>query len=165
MDLASPIICAVAEFVCVKSGAGVFSLRFVSSAPVALHAQFRVVPVTQLSIELPSLSQLYECTYPFSHPLIFSVKASTDRFVMKLVAYVVDLKERLVRYGGLCLPSVGGISLLSLSTTIMEKQFLRNSLGELQVVAKDVLWWYSHVGVGVWIYQRKHLDSTRPLSR
>ena len=84
---------------------------------------------------------------------------------MKMIAYCLDLKERVVRLAGVYLPSVGGISLVSLSTTVMEKQFLRNSLGEVQVVVKDVLWWYSHVGVGAWIYQRKHLDSASTLSR
>ena len=84
---------------------------------------------------------------------------------MKLVAYCLDMKERLSRVGSVCLPSVGGISLVSFSTMIMEKQFLRNSLGDVQVIVKDVLWWYSHVGIGTWIYQRKHLDSVGTMSR
>jgi len=85
--------------------------------------------------------------------------------IMKLMAYCASLKERLSDYGVTYLPSVGGISLVSLSSTVMEKQFLRNSLGDLQVIVKDVLWWYSHVGIGTWIYQRKHLHTTGTMTR
>ena len=76
-----------------------------------------------------------------------------------------DTVDRVRHYGAAHLPSVGGISLVSLSSTIMEKQFLRNSLGDIQLLVKDALWWYSHLGIGTWIYQRKHLHSVDTLSR
>jgi len=73
--------------------------------------------------------------------------------------------DRVRHYGSSHLPSVGGISLVSLSSTVMEKQFLRNSLGDVQLLVKDALWWYSHIGIGTWIYQRKHLHRVDALSR
>lgn len=76
-----------------------------------------------------------------------------------------DYLRRVGRLTATHLPSVGGISLVSLSSTVMEKQFLRDSLGEAQLIAKDTLWWYSHLGIGTWIYQRKHLQSADTLSR
>jgi len=82
-----------------------------------------------------------------------------------MARYCLEVKERLARYGNACLPSVGGISLVTLSSTIMEKQFLRSYFGDVQPLVKDALWWYSHAGVGTWIYQRKHLSSVGAVSR
>lgn len=76
-----------------------------------------------------------------------------------------DSVDRIRRFSLAHLPSVGGISLVTLSSTVMEKQFLRNVLGDTQVLVKDALWWYSHLGIGTWIYQRKHLQSTDAYTR